>query len=97
MAGASGVKIQWLIGQKEGAPNFFLRRFTIAPGGFTPKHTHSHEHEVYCLAGDGEVFLDGEWKQFSPDYVIFVPPNEIHQFRNRGDKDLIFLCAVPRE
>ncbi len=33
MEGAVGVKIRWLIGEQNGAPNFAMRHFEIAPGG----------------------------------------------------------------
>ncbi len=95
--GAKDVKIQWLIAERDGAPNFYLRRFTLAPGGYTPRHSHAHEHEVYCLAGRGEVLIDGKWHSFEKDFVIFVPPQVEHQFRNVGDEELVFLCAVPKK
>ena len=93
--GALGVTIQWLIAGRDGAPNFYMRRFTVAPGGFTPKHSHAHEHEVYCLAGRGEVLIGDKWRPFEKDFVIFVPPWVEHQFKNTGDEDLVFLCLVP--
>jgi mannose-6-phosphate isomerase-like protein (cupin superfamily) len=27
--------------------------------------------------------------------AVFVPPNEVHQFRNTGSGPLKFLCLIP--
>ncbi len=94
--GAQDVEIRILVGPEDGAPNFNMREFTIAPGGCTPKHSHAWEHEVYVLAGEGEVTTAGGDKAISADDCIFVPPNEIHQFRNTGESELKFLCLVPQ-
>jgi quercetin dioxygenase-like cupin family protein len=40
------------------------------------------------------VGVEGE-KRFKPGDVVFVPPNEKHQFRNSGSKTVKFLCLVP--
>ena len=95
MKDASGVKIQWLINSSDDAENFFMRRFTVDVGGYTPRHSHPYEHEVYVLEGKGKVFIDGEWHDFEKDFVIFVPPDLEHQFKNTGDTELIFLCSIP--
>ena len=34
--GSRGARIKWLINEKDGAPNFLMRHFTIDAGGFTP-------------------------------------------------------------
>jgi len=94
-APAKKVKIRWLINEKQGAPNFAMRRFEVAPGGSTPYHTHEWEHEVYVLEGDAvAVSNDGE-TPIGPGSVILVEPNEIHNFRNTGEKTLVFLCMIP--
>ncbi len=95
MDGALGVKIQWLINLPDGAKNFFMRRFTVEKGGYTPKHNHPYEHEVYVLAGNGQVLIGDEWHDFEKDFVIFVPPDVEHQFKNAGNSELIFLCSIP--
>ena len=55
MEGASGCHVRWLLGEKDGAPNFAMRQFEVEPGGYTPKHYHPYEHEVYVLEGAGVV------------------------------------------
>jgi len=39
------VKVRWLISDKDNAPNFAMRLFEVGPGGYSPLHTHSWEHE----------------------------------------------------
>ena len=95
MPGAQGCKVRWLVGKNDGAENFSMRQFEVEVGGFTPKHSHPYEHEVYVLAGDGTV-LEGETvHKIKSGDVIFVQPDEIHQFKNTGDHPLQFLCLIP--
>ena len=95
-AGSEGVKVRWLINKEnDGAENFAMRLFEIAPDGHTPKHSHNWEHEVYVLKGDGIVFCEGSENQLKSGYVVFVPPNVVHSFRNVGKGTLRFLCLVP--
>jgi len=93
--GAVGCRMRSLVGPDDGAPSFSMRQFEVAPGGYTPKHAHAHEHEVFVLQGSG-VVLDGEREHaLSPGTVVFVPPNQEHQFRNTGPGPLKFLCLIP--
>ncbi len=94
--GAVGVKVRVLIGQEEGAPNFVMRYFTVEPGGQTPYHSHPWEHEVFVLSGHGEVRQGEETLPVSPGTAVYIPPGEEHQFLNRGDESLVFLCLIPR-
>ncbi len=95
MEGATGCTVRWLVGKGEAAPNFAMRQFEVAPGGHTPQHFHDYEHEVFVLEGEG-VVLEGETQhQLKAGDVVFVVPNEVHQFRNTGTTPLKFLCLVP--
>ena len=96
-APAKDVKVRWLITEEMGAPNFAMRKFTVAPGGYTPKHVHSWEHETYIESGGGVVFGNGKENPIKPGDVIFVPSDEEHQFRNTGEEDLVFLCLIPHQ
>lgn len=95
MEGAVGCTVRWLISDKDGAPNFAMRQFEVAPGGNTPKHHHPFEHEAFVLEGNG-VVLEGDTEHpISSGDVVYVSPDETHQFRNTGDAPLKFLCLVP--
>ncbi len=95
MAGAEKVQMQLLCGPGDGAPSFAMRKFIIAPGGCTPLHQHDYEHEVLILAGGGVAFGNGRENAIKSGDVLFVPANELHQFRNTGGMPLEFLCLVP--
>lgn len=90
---ASGTSIQTLIPE---GPNFVLRVLTVKPGGHTPRHRHSFEHEVYVLEGNGRVEGD---KNFSiaPGDAVFVPSEDFHCFVNAGEDDLKFICVVEKD
>ena len=95
MEGADGCRVRQLVGQSDQAPNFAMRQFEVAPGGHTPKHFHDYEHEVFVLEGEG-VVVDGDQEQpLSSGDVVYVAPNDVHQFRNTGDSPMRFLCLIP--
>ena len=93
--GAEGVHIRWLITEADGAEHFVMRHFEIAPGGFTPRHDHAWEHEVFILKGRGMVLGPEGEKAFGPGDVMFVPGGETHQFRNTGENLVEMLCLIP--
>jgi quercetin dioxygenase-like cupin family protein len=93
--GAVGCQIRCLVGPEDNAPSFSMRQFEIDPGGHTPRHAHAHEHEVFVLQGEG-IVVEGETEHpLRPGTVVFVPPNQVHQFRNPGSQPLRFLCLIP--
>jgi quercetin dioxygenase-like cupin family protein len=95
MEGAVGCQVRWLVDETIGAPNFAMRQFEVAPGGYTPRHSHPYEHEVFVLEGNGVVVEgDREHPLKAGDFVL-VTPDETHQFRNTGTGPLKFLCLVP--
>ncbi|MDP8209895.1 MAG: cupin domain-containing protein [Candidatus Stygibacter australis] len=95
MDGAKGASIRWLISQKDGAPNFATRMFEVEPGGFTPYHTHSWEHENFIVSGEGALVTEEGDKPFKEGDVIYVPPQFKHCYKNTGDTTLKFLCMIP--
>ena len=97
MEGAEKVRIQVLIGDTMDAPNFVMRRFSIGPGGYTPLHDHNWEHEVFVLGGTGSLVNEHQEEVLlNPTDFAFVPSGEIHQFKNNGGQDFIFLCIIPK-
>jgi len=95
MEGAHGCTVRWLLGPADGTPTFAMREFVVAPGGYTPRHSHDFEHEVFVLSGNGEVFEGDEKHPLKTGDVVFVQPNEVHQFRNTSAEPLRFLCLIP--
>lgn len=95
MEGAKGCMVRQLVGLHDGAPTFAMRQFEVAPGGHTPRHFHPYEHEVFVLEGEG-IVLEGETPHaLKAGDVVLVKPDEVHQFRNTGDKPMKFLCLIP--
>jgi quercetin dioxygenase-like cupin family protein len=95
LEGAKDVEIRWLISKDDGAENFAMRMFELQPGGFTPLHTHAHEHEVFIIEGQGVFVYEGQEHEFNTEDVIFVPPDKEHRFKNTGDSVLRLLCIIP--
>jgi quercetin dioxygenase-like cupin family protein len=95
MEGAAGCSVRWLVGDKDGAPNFAMRQFDVAPGGHTPRHSHPYEHEIYVLEGAGEVIEGDQARPLKAGDVVYVAPDDVHQFRNTGTTTMKFLCMVP--
>jgi len=93
--GAKGVWKRVLLGPEEGVSNFVMRHFTVSPGGMTPLHSHPWEHEIYILEGKGEVFCGGERREVEEGAAVFIPPDVLHQIRNRGESSLQLLCLIP--
>ncbi len=95
LPGAKRVRMRMLVGPDEGAKIFHMRHFEVAPGGHSPHHKHDYEHEVLILKGKGTVKSEAGDRPCSPGDVVWVPPNEMHQFQNAGDEPLEFICLIP--
>ena len=95
MEGAQGVSVRWVIGPDTDAPNFHMRVFDVEPGGFTPKHSHPWEHEVFVLDGKGTVTSEGKEEPLVAGDVVYVPADEEHQFQAAAEASLRFICLIP--
>jgi quercetin dioxygenase-like cupin family protein len=84
-----------VIGIPEGWETHTLRVFRIAPGGFTPHHTHDWEHVNFVIKGKGTLTIGDDAHNLSENDFALVPPNTMHQFKNPYDKDFEFICIVP--
>ena len=91
-----GVLKRVVIGADDGAPNFIMRVFEIEPGSSVPPHTHSWEHEIYVLSGQGVAVSEQGETPISKDSVVFVPPDEKHGLLNNGEETLRVICVIPR-
>lgn len=95
MDGAKGARMRMLIGPNEGAGNFHMRHFEIEAGGCTPRHQHDYEHEILVLKGSGVAKTITGDRPFKTGDVIYVPPNELHQFCNTTNEICEFICLIP--
>src|SRR5437870_6748652 len=89
MRDAKSTKVRYLIDQRHGANNFYLRIYEIGPGGQTPHDQHPYEHEVYVLRGRAKLLtmvndVPTLWDVEEGD-VVFIAPNHVHQCSNPND------------
>jgi len=90
-----GAVMRRVICEEQGAPNFCMRVFEVAPGMKTPSHFHPWEHEVYVLSGQGKVVGEDGAKKLSKDVALFIAPNEKHFLQATGKAPLRFICVIP--
>jgi quercetin dioxygenase-like cupin family protein len=86
---------QVLIGPGDGAGNFALRYFVLAPGTASSLDTHAHDHGVFVLHGTGRVRLGDVEHALAAGDVVYVAPHETHVFAASAAEPLGFLCVVP--
>lgn len=91
--GVHGLQKGVLIGEE--APNFAMRRFTLAPETDVPKHTNEVEHVQYVLAGEYVVGIDDEEHKVGAGDSLLIPAGTVHWYRNEGIKEGAFICVVP--
>lgn len=89
--------IRWLIRKEDGAPTFAMRMFEIEPGGHIKSHSHPWEHEIFVLEGLGEVRIGSKVYRVTGGFFLYIPPNVEHEYWNRGNKPLKFICLIPHK
>lgn len=93
-SGVDGLTVRWAINASQGASNFGMRVMELEPGKSSQMHQHDNEHEIFVLAGEGEVETNGEVHPLSEGSVLFIPSNESHQFHNSGTEVMRFIDVV---
>ncbi|RLM77760.1 cupin domain-containing protein, partial [Halobellus sp. Atlit-38R] len=83
---AEGLSKAVLLDESDGAPNFAMRRFELAPGAEVPRHTNAVEHEQYVLSGEYVVGVGDEEHAVSPGDALLIPAGVEHWYRNAGDE-----------
>lgn len=93
---SDGATVRWLIGAAEKAQNFAVRYFEITPGGHSAAEDHPYEHGVIVLRGRARVIVGDEEHEVGVNDVVYIDPDEFHQFVNASDTEPFgFLCVVP--
>jgi quercetin dioxygenase-like cupin family protein len=91
-----GIRIRWLLTEKQGAPNFAMRVIELDPGVVFAPHHHPYEHEIYVLEGSGVLTSPaGDVGTMEPGKYVLVLPDEVHGYQNAGDVTLRFICVIP--
>ncbi len=78
--------------------NHSLARIVIPKGKSSEAHYHKVSQETYfILEGEGQMSVDGEDIRLRSGQACHIEPEEIHQIKNQGESDLIFLavCVPP--
>lgn len=57
----------------------------------TPPHRHDCEEVVVVLDGEGTLTLQGTQRRFQSGDTLILPPNEVHQIVNTGQRPLRLL------
>jgi quercetin dioxygenase-like cupin family protein len=92
--GADGLTVRWVINASQGATNFAMRVFELAPGIESPFHKHENEHEAFVLAGSGEIESEESTAKLTEGSAIFIPAYENHCFRNTGMEVLRIIDVI---
>ncbi len=95
--GFQGVRVRYVITDKEGAPHFAMRVFEFEPGGYTSLHQHPWEHEIFILEGEAVAVNDkGGERKLRPGHTLYVPSHEPHQLKNgSGGVMMKLICLIP--
>lgn len=94
-SGSPGATRRILIGPDDGAQNFSFRYFEIPAGGTSSLDRHAHDHGVYVVAGRANVVLGESTHAVGAGDIIYIEPNEPHQFVETAGDIFGFLCVVP--
>ncbi|WP_418285545.1 cupin domain-containing protein [Halorubrum sp. DTA46] len=95
IAAAEGLRKGVLLDESDGAPHFAMRRFELDAGASVPRHTNAVEHEQYVLSGEYVVGIGDEEHRVRTGDALLIPAGTEHWYRNDGDEDGAFICAVP--
>jgi quercetin dioxygenase-like cupin family protein len=95
-----GRSLRWLADHSQGTTATAVLENELKTGGFVPLHRHEVEELLLCLAGRGEVVLDGRTYAFGAGDTTIVPAGSVHGFNNVGDEWMhvlaFFPCASPK-
>ena len=94
-----GITRRELSGKRGESQAFHVRYFEIEPGGYSTLEQHRHEHVVIPLRGRGEAQFGCYIYEVGMGDIVYVAPNDPHQFRNAEDatEPFGFLCIVNAE
>lgn len=88
-AGAHGVSLRTVIGEADGAPNFFMRVISFEADSASPSHSHGWEHEAFIISGTGTVEVEGKTTSLKQGDVIYIPPNADHCFQTTEPMEML--------
>lgn len=90
----TAARVQVLLGDRDGAPHFAMRKFSMGEGGGMPLHTNAVEHEQYVLAGRASITVGDQVHEVTAGDVLYIPAGTPHSYRV-VEAPFEFLCMVP--
>ena len=94
LTGSKDLSIRFLVTQEDGAPHFSMMLLELSPKGYTPDHSHQREEEIFVKAGKGELKSEENRTSIREGDVLYILPDEMHQFINTGSEILELLCVT---
>ena len=88
-AGAHGITMRTVIGEADGAPNFYMRMVSFEANAASPNHSHPWEHENFVVSGKGTLEVEGKTVELKPGDVTYVPPNADHCFQTTEPMEML--------
>lgn len=85
------------VGESGESPRFHVRYFEVAQGGHSTLEQHLHEHVVVVMRGQGHAIIGEKRLRLAFGDVVYVCPDEVHQFSNSDPEPFGFLCMVNAE
>lgn len=68
-----------------------LNRSVAAPGKLARPHSHGCEQMINVVQGTAWFRVGDEEKEVAAGDVIHIPKGAVHEFRNTGDVDFVYL------
>jgi quercetin dioxygenase-like cupin family protein len=69
--------------EKHGSP-FSFNMMKLAPKGIVKTQAHADQHGVFVHSGQCRILLGEKWVEVAEGGYVYIPPNLIHSFENRG-------------
>ncbi len=69
----------------------------MEPYGQIGVHNHPEEHQMYIMKGP-IILIDGDGAETTvkSDDFVYMPPNELHGYKNTNNFTVSFLCGIPK-
>jgi quercetin dioxygenase-like cupin family protein len=69
----------------------------VPPGAELAPHHHHPQEAYYVTSGEGEVYIDAEWRPLRCGDVAYFPGDAVHGIRNRGTQTCVVVWAFPTD
>ena len=89
-----GTAVEMINARTAGTTKVSFAKLIIKPGQKSRPHYHDITEEIYyILSGTGTVIIGDDAFDIRQGHAIFLPIGSRHQIINKGDSDLVFVCA----